>query len=226
MVSLLSDRFLGLLFPLIPLSFNVKLFQITIATSNLTLSSFWGTERIKEYLLPLLSFFLKVGSFIFGGGLVIIPLLEFEVVENLGWLSRTEFLNGVAIGQISPGPVVLTAAFVGYKVAGIWGAVTSTVAIFTPSFLFIMVAAPLLQKVRNNPQVKSFLKGVTPAVLGAVAAAAIPLAQTALIQEDFMLSIGTITIFILSLISIIKYQITVWKIIFAGALFSYIAFIL
>ena len=148
-----SNNFLLLLFP-----FS---FKATVATSNLTLASFWGTERIREFFFPLLGFFFKVGSFIFGGGLVIIPLLEFEVVEQLKWLTKTEFLNGVAIGQISPGPVVLTAAFVGYKVAGLLGAITATVSIFTPSFLFIMLAAPLLQKIRNNPSVKSFLTDVS-----------------------------------------------------------------
>ncbi|VEP14624.1 Chromate transport protein [Hyella patelloides LEGE 07179] len=212
---LLSDRFYSsnFWFPLIPLSLDT-----TLATSNLTFSSFWGTERIQEFFFPLLSFFFQVGSFIFGGGLVIIPLLEFEVVEKLNWLTKTEFLNGVAIGQISPGPVVLTAAFVGYKVAGFFGAITATVSIFTPSFLFIMIATPLLQKIRNYPQVKSFLKGVTPAVLGAIAAAAIPLAQTALIQETIAQSIEVTVIFILALIGLINYKITPWKLILVGSL--------
>ena len=135
-------------------------------------------------------------------------------------------LNGVAIGQLSPGPVVLTAAFVGYKVAGFCGALVSTVAIFAPSFLFIMVAAPLLQKIRHNHQVKNFLKGVTPAVLGAVAAAAIPLAQTALVQETLVESIGIVVIFCLSLVGVIQYQIAVWKLLFLGFLFSIIGFLL
>jgi chromate transporter len=203
----------NLLFPLIPLNINAPIIQ-----NPLTLASFWGTERIQQFFWPLMSFFLKVGSFIFGGGLVIIPLLEFEVVERLQWLTKTEFLNGVAIGQVSPGPVVLTAAFVGYKVAGVLGAITATVGIFTPSFLFIMVAAPLLQKIRQNPQVKSFLKGVTPAVLGAIAAAAIPLGQTALIQETIARSLGVTLIFILALIGLITYRITPWKLILFGSL--------
>ena len=193
-------------------------FKATIATGNLALASFWGTERIQEFFFPLLRFFFKVGSFIFGGGLVIIPLLEFEVVEKFNWLTKTEFLNGVAIGQISPGPVVLTAAFVGYKVAGLWGAITATVSIFTPSFLFIMLTVPLLQKIRNNPSVKCFLKGVAPAVLGAIAAAAIPLAQTALIQETITQSIGVIVIFLGALIGLIGYKYTPWKLILFGSL--------
>jgi chromate transporter len=170
----------SLLLPFFPLYLG------NLSPETLTISSFWGRERIPEFFLPLTLFFLKVGSFIFGGGLVIIPLLETEVVEKFHWLTTTEFINGVAIGQISPGPVVLTAAFVGYKVAGFLGALVAAIAIFTPSFAFIMLAAPLLKKIRQNPWVKSFLMGVTPAVLGAIAAAAIPIAQTTLIQTKIV----------------------------------------
>lgn len=208
LVQLISDRIIQgkshLFFPFIPLTLSNS-----VVNNSLTLANFWDTERIQQFFFPLVSFFFKVGSFIFGGGLVIIPLLEFEVVEKLNWLTKTEFLDGVAIGQVSPGPVVLTAAFVGYKVAGVLGAITATVSIFTPSFLFIMLAAPFLQKIRQNSQVKSFLKGVTPAVLGAIAAAAIPLAQTALIQETMVQSLGATLIFLLALIGLIKYRITV-----------------
>lgn len=202
-------------------SFYLPFFSLGLSnlpSENLALSSFWGLARIKEFGLTLALFFLKVGTFIFGGGLVIIPLLETEVVQKLNWLTTTEFINGVAIGQISPGPVVLTAAFIGYKVAGVLGALLSTIAIFTPSFAFIMLAAPVLRKIRQNDWVKSFLKGVTPAVLGAIAAAAIPIAQTTLIQTKISHSIGAGLILILSLIALIRYQIATWKLILLGAL--------
>lgn len=187
-----------------------------ITTEALALSSFWGLERIKVYFLPLTIFFLKVGSFIFGGGLVIIPLLEFEVVEKLHWLTRNEFINGVAIGQISPGPVVLTAAFIGYKVAGFLGALVSTVAIFTPSFIFIMAAAPFLLKVRQNPTIQNFLKGVMPGVLAAIAAAVIPIAKEALWQEKILQSLGGITILIFALIALLRYHIATWQLVILG----------
>ncbi|MGF1482483.1 MAG: chromate efflux transporter [Cyanophyceae cyanobacterium] len=188
-----------------------------LPTGTLSLSSFWGVERIREFLVPLTLFFLKVGSFIFGGGLVIIPLLEFEIVEQLNWLTRSEFINGVAIGQLSPGPVVLTSAFVGYKVAGVLGALVSAIAIFTPSFAFIMLAAPLLLRIRQNPWVKGFLRGVTPAVLGAIAAAAIPLAQTALIQESLLQSVGAVAIFLVALIALLRYKTPTWQLVPMGA---------
>ncbi|MGF1602452.1 MAG: chromate efflux transporter [Thermosynechococcaceae cyanobacterium] len=197
--------------------FLPPLWLANLPAEPLTLSSFWGLERIGEFGWPLTSFFVRVGSFIFGGGLVIIPLLEFEVVERLQWLTRTEFINGVAIGQLSPGPVVLTAAFVGYKVAGVLGALVASVAIFTPSFAFIMLAAPVLLRVRQNAWVQAFLKGVMPAVLGAIAAATIPLAQTTLAQESFINSIAAAVIGLLALVALLRLKIPSWQLIFAGA---------
>lgn len=207
-----STPFKSFLLPPLPLLFA------SLPAENLALSSVWGFERIGEFAVPLGVFFLKVGSFIFGGGLVIIPLLEFEVVEQLHWLTRTEFINGVAIGQLSPGPVVLTAAFVGYKVAGVLGALISAVAIFTPSFAFILLATPILLRIRQNPWIRAFLKGVTPGVLGAIAAAAIPLAQTAVVQTTIWLSIGTGAIGMAALVALIVYKIPTWSLIPAGAI--------
>ena len=188
-----------------------------LPADTLTLSSFWGLERIGEFLLPLTTFFLKVGSFIFGGGLVIIPLLEFEVVEQLHWLTQTEFINGVAIGQLSPGPVVLTAAFVGFKVAGVLGALVSTIAIFAPSFAFIMLTAPLLLRARQNLWIRAFLKGVTPAVLGAIAAATIPLLRTTLAQPTLFYSFISGGIGLLALVALIRYKTPTWLLVPLGA---------
>lgn len=217
LIGLFSDRWRSRKLNSLILPF-ITIYLGQISPEILTLSSFWSVERIKSFFVPLTVFFLKVGSFIFGGGLVIIPLLEFEVVQNFQWLTRDEFINGVAIGQISPGPVVLTAAFIGYKVAGILGALVATVAIFTPSFIFIMAAAPLLTKVRQNSLIQSFLKGITPAVLGAIVAASIPIAQSAILQENILLSLGGITILFLALIALIRYRFATWKLIILGGI--------
>ncbi|MBE7383892.1 MAG: chromate efflux transporter [Leptolyngbya sp. SIO1E4] len=203
----------------LPLGLMAGMPLATTSVEVLTLSSLWGVERISAYFWPLLSFFLKVGTFIFGGGLVIIPLLEFEVVDNLHWLTRTEFLNGIAIGQLSPGPVVLTAAFVGFKVAGILGAFVASVGIFTPSFLFIMAGAPILLRLRQNPWVKAFLSGVRPGVLGAIAVAAIPLAQTAIVaQPAWWLSTIAGGIAIGALLGLIRWKVPTWQLVLAGGL--------
>ncbi|NEP19407.1 MAG: chromate efflux transporter [Leptolyngbya sp. SIO4C1] len=194
------------------------------ASEPLSQSSVWGTERIVSFWGPLLFFFLKVGAFIFGGGLVIIPLLEFEVVDRLHWLTRSEFIDGIAIGQLSPGPVVITAAFVGYKVAGVLGALISTIGIFTPSFVFILLAAPVLLRLRENQSVQAFLHGVRPAVLGAIAAAAVPLSETAFLQSSVPLSGLAIAIGLAALAAIIRFRVTTWKLILAGGLVGLVGY--
>lgn len=182
------------------------------------LSDFWGFDRLREFALPLMLFFLKVGSFIFGGGLVIIPLLEFEVVERFQWLTHTEFIHGVAIGQLSPGPVVLTAAFVGYKVAGVAGSLIATIAIFLPSFLFILLATPLLLRIRQNPWIKAFLQGVTPATLGAITAASLPIAQASLMQSEGAETLIAFGILSGSLIALIHFKTPTWQLVSIGAI--------
>jgi chromate transporter len=201
----------------LPLSLMTGWPLATTSTDVLALSSFWGLERLSTFFWPLLTFFLKTGMFIFGGGLVIIPLLEFQVVDQLHWLTRTEFLNGIAIGQLSPGPVVLTAAFVGFKVAGVLGALVASVGIFTPSFLFIMAGAPILLRVRQNPWAQAFLAAVRPAVLGAIAAATIPLAQTAIWAYPVWWLRGlAAAIALLALVALIRWKIPTWQLVLAG----------
>jgi len=193
---------------------------ITLTTGlpeALTVASFWGGDRIAEFALPLAGFFLKAGSAIFGGGLTIIPLLESEVVDRFHWLTIDEFISGVAIGQLSPGPVVLTAAFVGYKVAGFLGALVSTVAIFAPSFGFIILAAPLLRRLTQNDRVKAFLQGVTPAVLGTIAASMLPLARSAFVQPSIAASLFVVAIGVAALVAILRYKTPTWMLVPGGA---------
>jgi len=128
----------------------------------------------------LLLFFLKAGSLTFGSGLVIVPFLEQGLVQQYGWLDERQFLIAVAIGMISPGPVVITATFVGYLVAGFWGSVVSTVGIFFPSFIFVLVVAPLLARHRGNPNVQGFVKGAYAAAIGTILGASILLSRIAI----------------------------------------------
>lgn len=121
----------------------------------------------------LLFFFLKAGCLTFGSGLVIVPFLEQGLVQQYGWLDERQFLIAVAIGMISPGPVVITATFVGYLVAGFWGSLVSTVGIFFPSFILVLVAAPLLARYRENPNVQGFVKGAYGAAIGTILGACI-----------------------------------------------------
>jgi chromate transporter len=121
--------------------------------------------------------FLRMGAITFGGGFVMIPLIESEVVNSHHWLNHQEFADATALGQITPGPVLITATFIGYKVAGTLGALAATVSIFLPSFLMTIAAGSSLRRFRSNQLVQSFLRGVTPAVVGLLVAAALSIGR-------------------------------------------------
>jgi chromate transporter len=123
---------------------------------------------------------LRTGLLLFGGGLVLVPLLAPEVIGR-GWLTEAQFLDGVALGQATPGPITMTATFVGFAVRGWVGAVVATVAIFLPSFVAVLAGSgPFLRRFRERPAVTAFVEGVTAAALGAILAAVADLARTGL----------------------------------------------
>jgi chromate transporter len=119
---------------------------------------------------------LKVGALSYGGGFVIIPLMQSDAVDHYHWMSAAQFLNAVALGQITPGPVVQTVAVVGYAAAGIGGGLLASAVAFTPSFAFILLGAHRFDRLRDNPRVRAFLDGAGPAAIGAILGSAIPLA--------------------------------------------------
>jgi len=111
---------------------------------------------------------------------VIVPFLEKGLVQDTGWLGSRDFLVAVAVGMISPGPVVITATFVGYLVAGFWGSLVSTIGIFLPSFLLILIVAPILARHRTNPNVRGFVKGAYAAAIGTILGASVLLGKIAI----------------------------------------------
>ncbi len=131
-------------------------------------------------LAKLLLFFLKAGSLTFGSGLVIVPFLQQGLVQQYGWMDQRQFLIAVAVGMISPGPVVITATFVGYLVAGFWGSLVSTIGIFLPSFIFVLVMAPLLARYGSHPNVRGFVRGAYAAAIGTILGASILLGRIAI----------------------------------------------
>jgi chromate transporter len=118
---------------------------------------------------------LKVGALSYGGGFVIIPLMQHDAVVTYHWMTNSQFLNAVALGQVTPGPVVLTVAAVGYAAAGLVGAVLATVVAFAPSFLFILFGASHFDRLRANRGIQAFLTGAGAAVIGAIIGSAVPL---------------------------------------------------
>jgi chromate transporter len=118
----------------------------------------------------------KVGALSYGGGFVIIPLMQADAVEVYGWMSDGEFLNAVALGQVTPGPVVQTVAVVGYAAAGVGGGLLAALVAFAPSFWFILIGAERFDRLRTDGRVRAFLDGAGPAAIGAIVGVAIPLA--------------------------------------------------
>jgi chromate transporter len=119
---------------------------------------------------------LKVGALSYGGGFVIVPLMQGDAVDRFHWMSDTQFLNAVALGQVTPGPVTHTVAVVGYAAAGLGGALLASLIAFLPSFAFVLLGARHFDRLRGNPGVLAFLDGAGPAAIGAIIGSAVPLA--------------------------------------------------
>jgi len=152
-------------------------------------------------LTKLLLFFLKAGALTFGSGLVIVPFLQQGVVQQYGWLGERDFLVAVAVGMISPGPVVITATFVGYLVAGFSGSLAATVGIFLPSFILVLVAAPILARHRSSRFVQGFVKGAYAAAIGTILGASVLLGRIAI--GDWL----TILIGLAALIALFRWRV-------------------
>ncbi len=120
---------------------------------------------------------LKVGALSYGGGFVIVPIMQGDAVDAYHWMTNAEFLNAVALGQITPGPVVQTVAVVGYAAAGLGGAVFAAALAFTPSFVFVLVGFRHFHALRGNATARAFLDGAGPAAIGAIFGAFVPLAS-------------------------------------------------
>jgi chromate transporter len=118
---------------------------------------------------------IKVGALSFGGGFVIIPLMQHDAVHTYHWMTTAQFLSAVALGQVTPGPVVLTVSVVGYAAAGIVGGIVGAVVAFAPSFIFVLAGGPHFDKFRRSSGAQAFLSGAGPAAIGAIAGAAVTL---------------------------------------------------
>lgn len=125
----------------------------------------------------------KVGALSYGGGFVIVPLMRTDAVDTYGWMTDGQFLNAVALGQITPGPVVQTVAVVGYAAAGLGGGLLAAAVAFGPSFLLVIFGARHFDRLRELPAVQSFFQGAGPTVIGAIAGSALPLALA--VQEPW-----------------------------------------
>jgi chromate transporter len=156
--------------------------------------------------------FAQAGAFVFGSGLAIVPFLYGELVQTHGWLNDREFLDAVAVAMITPGPVVITVAFIGYLVGGAMGMTVAAIAVFLPVYLFVVLPAPYFRKHRNQPVVKGFVDGVSAAATGAIAGAAYVIAARAVIDWP------TALIAVLSFVTLARWRISELWVIGAAAL--------
>jgi chromate transporter len=162
-------------------------------------------------VLDIGTFFFTVGMLTFGGGLTMIAFIHDQVVNQLHWLTPQEFLDGLALGQLTPGPILMVAAYVGYKVAGGAGAMVGAAAIFLPSFLLMLTILPVFDRVRTLVWTRAALQGIGPAVIGVLAVSLVQLAPHAL--PDPL----AIAMLIATVIALFVWRIGVVKLILAGA---------
>ena len=148
-------------------------------------------------LLRVFTYFAEAGAFVFGSGLAIVPFLYGGVVGDFHWLTERQFLDAVAVAMITPGPVVITVAFIGYLVAGPVGATLAALGVFLPCYLFVVIPAAYFRRSVNDPRVKAFVEGVTAAATGAIAGAAFVLGRRSLVDVPTV-AIGLATLVILT----------------------------
>lgn len=152
-------------------------------------------------LWRLFLFFIKVGSVLFGSGYVLLAFLRADLVEKLGWLTQTQLLDAIAIGQVTPGPVFTTATFIGYVLGGFWGALIATIGIFLPAFIFVGISSLLIPKLRKSLFARGFLDGVNVASLALMAVVTWQLSKSAIVD------VTTIILAIISGIMLIYFRI-------------------
>jgi len=163
-----------------------------------TQTSGMATEPVPATAIRLLGFFGKAGAMVFGSGLAIVPFLYGGVVREYHWLNERQFMDAVAVAMITPGPVVITVAFIGYLVRGAWGATLAAIGVFLPVYLFVVIPSLWFKEHAKEPRLNAFVKGVTAAATGAIAGACVILAKRAIID------IPTALIALVTLVMLLK----------------------
>jgi len=183
---------------------------------TLPMAAFASDDR----LIGLGLFFLKVGALLFGSGMVLFAFIQRDVVYQLGWLTQRQLVDAIAVGQMTPGPVLSSATFIGYLVSGWKGAVVATVAVFLPSFFITALLGRYLPRIRKWPLGQAFLKGVNAAVVALILVIAIGLARS--ISWDA----SAVVIAAASLVLLLRYKAETWWLVLGGAAVGFIRFLL
>jgi chromate transporter len=156
-------------------------------------------------------FFLKVGSLLFGSGMMLFAFIQRDVVVRYGWLSQQQLINAVAVGQMTPGPVLSSATFIGYLVSGWSGALVATVAVFLPSFIIVALMGPVIPRLRQSRIAQAFLKGVNAAVVALIMAVSLVLFRSAIVDG------WTVIILAVGLIALLRFRVDTLWLVLGGA---------
>lgn len=179
----------------------------------------YSTEKVTFGLLPLFLFFVKVGSIVFGSGYVLLAFLQADLVEHWHWLTTTQLLDAIAVGQVTPGPVFTTATFIGYLLAGLPGAVMATAGIFLPSFIFVAASSPLIPRLRKSAVAGAFLDGVIIASLALMASVTYSLGRDAVIDlPTALLALG-------SAVLLVRFRLSSLWLVLGGALIGFLVYV-
>jgi chromate transporter len=161
--------------------------------------------------------FLKIGAVLFGGGYVLVAYLDGELVEKLGWLTKQELMDAIAIGQFTPGPILSTATFIGYQLNGVWGALLATIGIFLPSFFFVLILNPFVPKLRSSAVASGFLDSVN------IAAVALMIVVSIRLGQDILIDWKAWIIALLSIaVTLIYKKVSAFWIVIGGAILGYV----
>lgn len=188
------------------------LFALHLASSYLTVGTPAASSDTTAGLLDIGVFFFKVGALTFGGGLTMIAFIQEQIVNQFHWLTPREFVDGLALGQLTPGPILMVAAYVGYKLAGIAGAIVGAAAIFLPSFILMLSILPVFDRVRKLLWMKAALKGIAAAVIGVLTVSLTQMAPHA-VPDIF-----AIAIFATTLLVLLAWRVGAIKVMLGGAL--------
>ena len=165
-VVLYGERRWGLI-AVVSVVLGYAVLQLLAGSAPVVQAASTGAANVYE----IATFFFKVGAFTFGGGLSVLAFMQDQVVNQLHWLTQQQFLDGLALGQLTPGPILMLAAFVGYQSAGVAGALAGAGAIFLPAFLLMLSILPMYERIKRVTWMKAALKGISPAVIGMIAVA-------------------------------------------------------
>ena len=207
-VLLLAAGVVGVLLyapPRLPTRLRWAMFGLPASLSALPLPG------LDDRLLRLGLFFLKVGSLLFGSGMVLFAFIQRDVVDRYGWLTQHQLLDAIAVGQMTPGPVLSSATFIGYLVAGWAGAVVSTLAVFMPSFVIVALVGPWIPRLRRWAAAQAFLRGVNAAVVALILAVALALFRSAVVD------VWTAAILLASLVVLLRFRAETMWLVLGGA---------